>query len=83
MCESVAALYSDALDDFVVANKVEVPWPGAQGDMEWECRVVSLKDIFPGELLALCVQDKVVGLEEDLGGRRGGDADTDSRAGRD
>ena len=38
-------------------------------------RILSLKDIFPGELLALCVQDKDVGPEEDLGGWRAGDAE--------
>ena len=42
--------------------------------MAWEWRVVSLKDIFPGELLALCVRERDVGPEEDLGGRRGADA---------
>ena len=34
-------------------------------------------------LLALCLQDKDVGPEEDLGGWRGGDTDRESRAGRD
>ena len=82
MSESVAAHYGDAPDDFVVTDKLELQWPGAQGDMQWEWRVVSLKDIFPGELLALCAQDKDVGPEEDLRGWRSGDADTESRAGR-
>ena len=82
MSKPVVAHYGDAPDDFVVADNVELPWPGAQGDMEWEWRVVSLKDIFLGELLALCVHNKDVGPEEDLGGWRGGDADTESRAGR-
>ena len=81
MSESVAAHYGDAPDDFVVADNVELPWPNAQGDMEWEWRIVSLKDIFPGELLALCVLDKDVAPEEYLGGSRGGEADTESRAG--
>ena len=76
MCEN-------APDDFVVADNVELPCPGTQGGMQWEWRVVSLKDIFPGELLALCVQDKDVGPEEDLGGWRGGDTNTESRAGHD
>ena len=83
MCVLVAAHYADAPDAFVMADNVELPWPSAQGGMEWEWRVVSLKDIFPGELLALCVQDKNMGPEEDLGGWRGGDADTESRAGGD
>ena len=82
MCESVATHYSDTPDDFVVADNVELPWPGAQAGMEWEWRVVSLKEIFPGELLALRVQDKDVGPEEDLGGWRGEDADTESRSAR-
>ena len=43
MSESVAAHYGDAPNDFVVADNVELPWPGAQGDMEWEWRVVSLR----------------------------------------
>ena len=82
MSESVAAHYGDAPDDFVVTDNLELQWPGAQEDMQWEWRVVSLKDIFPGELLALCVQDKDVGPEEDFRGWRGGDADTESKAGR-
>ena len=83
MFEPVAAHYGDAPDDFVVTDNLELQWPGAQWDMQWEWRIVSLKDIFPGELLALCVQDKDVGSEEeDLGGWRGGDADTQSKAGR-
>ena len=82
MFESVAAHYGDAPDAFVVADNVELLWPSAQGDMEWEYIIASFKDIFPGELLALCVQDKDVGQEEDLGGWRGGDADAQSKAGR-
>ena len=35
MSESVAAHYGDTLDDFVVANNVELPWPSAQRDMAW------------------------------------------------
>ena len=34
--------------------------------MEWEWRVVPLKDMFPGELLSLCVRKKDVGPEEVL-----------------
>ena len=52
MLESVAAHYGDAPDDFIVADNVELPWPGARGGMEWEWRFVSLKDMFSGELLA-------------------------------
>ena len=66
----VAAHCGDAPDDFVVADNVELPWPSAQGDMAWEWRVVSLKDIFMGEIQALCVQDRDLGPEEDLGGGR-------------
>ena len=43
----MAAHYGDAPDDFVVADNVELPWPSAQGGMEWEWRVMSLRDIFP------------------------------------
>ena len=71
MLESVAAHYGDTPDDFIVAGNVELPWPSARGGMEWEWRVVSLKHIFLGELLALCVQEKDVGPEEDLGGGGG------------
>ena len=46
MCESVAAHYGDAPEDFVVADHVELPWPVAQGGIEWEWRVVSLMSIF-------------------------------------
>ena len=68
MSESVVAHYGDTTDDFIVADNVELPWPNARGDMEWECRVVSLKDMFPGELVALYVREKDMGPEEDLGG---------------
>ena len=80
MCESVAAHYGDAPDDLVVADYVELPWHSSRGGMQWEWRVVSLKDIFPGELLALCVQVRDVGPEEELGGWRSGDGDAGSRA---
>ena len=83
MSQWVVAHCGDAPDDFVVPDNVELPWLGAQGDMEWEWRVVSLKDIFPRGLLALCVQDKDVGPKEDLRGWRGGDANTESGAGCD
>ena len=66
MPESVAAHYGDAAHDFAVADNVELPWPIAQGDMAWEWRVLSLKDMFPGELLALFVRERDVGPEEDL-----------------
>ena len=68
MSELVAA-HCDAPNDFIVAD-VELPWPSARGDVEFEWRVVSLKDMFPGELLALCVRGKDVGPEEDLMGWR-------------
>ena len=45
MSESVAAHYGDAVDDFFVADHVELPWPNARGSMERECRVVSLRDM--------------------------------------
>ena len=38
---------------FVVAERVELPWPQGDGDMLWG--MVSLHDIFPVELLAKCV----------------------------
>ena len=82
MSESVAAHYGDAPDDFSVADNVELPWPSARGGMEWERRVVSLKDMFPWELLALCVREKDVGQEEVLGGWRDAEATAESRAGR-
>ena len=60
----MAAHYGGAAHDFVVADNVELPRPDARGGMEWEWRVVSLKDIFPEELLALCVTDIELGPEE-------------------
>ena len=48
MSESVATHYGDALDDFVPADHVELPWSGAQRDIEWECRDVTLSRHFPG-----------------------------------
>ena len=82
MSESVAAHYGNAPDNFVLADIVETPWPGAQGDIEWEWRVLSLKSSFQGGPLAICLRDKELGPEEDLGGWRVGDADTETRAGR-
>ena len=82
MSELVAAHYGDARDDFIVAYKVELPWPSAQGGMEWEWRLVSLKDMFPGELLAHCVRVKDVGREEVLGGWRDAEAAAESSADR-
>ena len=67
MSESVAPHYGGAPDDFVVADHVELPWPSAQGDMAWEWRVVSLKDMFPGELLALGVRERDVGQKKTSG----------------
>ena len=55
------------------------PVPG--GGMEWEWRVVSLKHIFPGELLALCVRGRDVGPEEELGERCSGDGEASLRDG--
>ena len=66
----LAARYGNALDDFIVADNVELPWPNPQGHMAGERRVVSLEDIFSGELLALCVRDRDVGPQEGLGGGR-------------
>ena len=37
-----------------MVDNVELPWRSAQEDMEWECRVVSLKDIFPGDWSYMC-----------------------------
>ena len=82
MLESVAAHYGDAQDDFVVADNVELSWSSAQGDMVWEWRVVSLTDIFPGDLPALCLWDRDVGPEEGVGGGRGSDTSAESRADR-
>ena len=82
MSESVVAHYGDAPDDFIVANNVALPWPSVRGGMEWELRVVSLKDMFPRELIALCVQEKDVGPEEDLRGWRDAEATAESRADR-
>ena len=52
------------------------------GGMEWEWRVVSLKDILPGDLPALCVREKDVGPEEDLGGWRDAETPAESSAQR-
>ena len=68
LCKSVVAHYCDAADDFVVAHNVELPWPSARGGMEWEWRVVSLKDVFPEELLALYIPHEDIGPEEELAG---------------
>ena len=72
MCWSVAA-------DFVMADNVDLLWPSSRGGIEWEWRVVSLKDIFWGGMLALCLQDRDVGPEEELGGWHTGDAHAGSR----
>ena len=56
-----------------MADNVELPWPSAQGGMEWEWRVVSLGDVFPEEILASCVPDKDLGPEEELGGLLNGE----------
>ena len=80
MSESVAAHYGDAPDDFVVADDVELPWPSARGGTELEWSVVSLKDMFPGEVLALCVREKDVGPEEVLGRWRDAEATAESHA---
>ena len=82
MFESVAAHYGDAQDDFVDADNVQLPWPSAWGGMQWGWRVVSLKDTFPGELLALCVREKDVGPQEVLGEWREAETPADSSADR-
>ena len=64
------------------ADNVELPWPSARGGMEWEWRVVSLKDMFPGQLLALSVREKDVGPEAVLGEWRDAEAATESNADR-
>ena len=79
MSDSVAAHYGDATDNFIAADNVKLLWPNARGDLEWEWGV-SLKDMSPGELLALCVREKDVGPEEDLGGWRDAEATAESRA---
>ena len=68
LCESVAAQWGKAPDDVVVDDNVVLPWPGKAGGMEWELKVVTLRDIFPGELLALCVLDTDVGPDGKFGG---------------
>ena len=82
MSQSAAAHYGDAADDFVGVDNVELPWPSVRGGLEWEWRVVPRRDMFPGELQALCVWEKDVGSEEVLGGWRDAKAQTESGANR-
>ena len=68
MSESVAAHYGDAPDDFVVAHSVELPWPSAQGDVGWERRVLSLKDISRGSYWPFVCGIKMWGQKKTSGG---------------
>ena len=80
--ELVAAHYREALDDFIVADNMELPWPRALAGYSWEWRVVSLRDIFPEELVALCVSGRGRGPQEDLGSWPDGERGAGSWANR-
>ena len=53
----MAVDYADAPDDFVVASKAVLPWPSDDRTGEFVWRAVSLRDVFPRELLELCAPD--------------------------
>ena len=72
---------TDAPNDFVIADNVELPWPSARGGMEWEWRIVSLKDIFSEELLTFCIPDRDIGPNDELGGWPNGEGGAASPAG--
>ena len=69
LSDTVAVHYADAPDDFVVTSEAILPWPTDSPTGEFEWRTVSLRDVFPRELLELCVPD----ADEPPG--RGGDGD--------
>ena len=57
LSETVAVHYADAPDDFVVTTEAVLPWPPDNHAGEFAWRAVSLRDVFPKELLELCAPD--------------------------
>ena len=57
LSETVAVHYADAPDDFVVTSEAVLPWPSDDPTGEFVWRAVSLRDVFPRELLELCAPD--------------------------
>ena len=57
LSETVAVHYADAPDDFVVTTEAVLPWPSDDPTREFLWRAVSLRDVFPRELLELCAPD--------------------------
>ena len=57
LSETVAVHYADAPDDFVVTSEAVLPWPADNPTGEFVWHTVSLRDVFPRELLELCVPD--------------------------
>ena len=57
LSETVAVHYADAPDDFVVTTEAVLPWPPDNHAGEFVWRAVSLRDVFPKELLELCAPD--------------------------
>ena len=57
LSETVAVHYADAPDDFVVTSEAVLPWPSDDPKGEFVWRAVSLRDVFPREILELCAPD--------------------------
>ena len=57
LSETVAVHYADAPDDFVVTPEAFLPWPTDNPIGEFVWRTVSLRDVFPRDLLELCAPD--------------------------
>ena len=57
LSETVAVHYADAPDDFVVTSEAVLPWPSDDPTGEFVWRAVSLRDVFPREVLELCAPD--------------------------
>ena len=57
LSETVAVHYADAPDDFVVTSEAVLPWPSDDPTGEFVWRAVSLRDVFPQELLKLYAPD--------------------------
>ena len=72
MSESVTAHYGDAPDDFVLADNVELPWPSAQGDMEWSGEWYPLKTSSRGSCWPSVCGIRMWGQKKTSGGGEGG-----------